>query len=64
MYLKKYNSPIYSNSMFEILSPIKHRICTYVKYIYNLVCSVKSGAYWLGSSAFQFRGLGVLMCRM
>ena len=54
MYLKKYNSPIYSNSMFEILSTIKHRICTYVKYIYNLVCSVKSGAYWLGSSAFQF----------
>lgn len=54
MYLKKYNSLIYSNSMFGILSTIKHRICTYVKYIYNLVCSVKSGAYWLGSSAFQF----------
>ena len=54
MYLKKYNSPIYSNSMFEILSTIKQRICTYVKYIYNLVCRVKSGAYWLGSSAFQF----------
>ena len=64
MYLKKYNSPIYSNSMFEILSPIKHRICTYVKYIYNLVCSVKRGACWLGSSAFQVRGFGVLMCRM
>ena len=64
MYLKKYNSPIYSNSMFEILSPIKHRICTYVKYIYNLVCRVKSGAYWLGSSAFQFWGWSVLMWRM